>query len=68
MWGSRFIDPSFLVLGTRYGECSASNIGIFTPGKQPHFIRGWMSPRAGLEDVQMRKMFTLTGTRALTPR
>jgi hypothetical protein len=40
-------------------EWSASRPGRFTPGT--HWIEGWMGPRAGLDDVEKRKSFTLTG-------
>jgi hypothetical protein len=36
----------------------------FTPGKEPlgpHWIGGWVEPRAGLDDVEKRKFLTLTG-------
>jgi hypothetical protein len=34
------------------------------PGKEPpgtHWIRGWVDPRAGLDDVEKRKFLTLPG-------
>jgi hypothetical protein len=46
------------------GEWSASLPGCFTlrqtaPGT--HGIGGWVSPRAGLDDLKKRKFFTLPG-------
>jgi hypothetical protein len=46
------------------GEWSASRHGRFTPGKRApgtHWIGGWVSPKAGLDDVEKRKFFTLPG-------
>jgi hypothetical protein len=34
-------------------ECSASRPGRFTPGT--HWIRGWVGPRAGLDNVKKKK-------------
>jgi hypothetical protein len=36
----------------------------FTPGERApgtHWIGVWVNPRAGLDDVQMKKFFTLPG-------
>jgi hypothetical protein len=44
-----------LVVG---GELSASRPGNFTPGERTlgiHWIRGWMGPRTGLDDVKSGK-------------
>jgi hypothetical protein len=41
------------------GEWSASRPGRFTPGKRvhgTHWIGGWVSPRAGLDAVEKRKI------------
>jgi hypothetical protein len=46
------------------GEWSASRPCRYTPGKRApgtHCIRGWVGPRAGLDDVEKRKFFTLSG-------
>jgi hypothetical protein len=46
--------PHFLDLSTVGGEWSASRPSRSTPGKEPpstHWIGGWVSPRAGLDDV-----------------
>jgi hypothetical protein len=49
----------FLTSALVVGEWSASRPGHFTPGT--HWIRGWVSPRAGLDDVEKRKFMTLPG-------
>jgi hypothetical protein len=46
------------------GEWSASRPGRFSPGETgtgTHCIRGWVNPRAGLDDVEKRKFLTLPG-------
>jgi hypothetical protein len=46
------------------GEWSASRPGRFTPGEKAsstHLIGVWVDPRAGLDDVEKRKFFTLPG-------
>jgi hypothetical protein len=50
------------------GEWSASGTGRFAPRKTAtgtHWIKGWVGPRAGLDDVE--KTADLTGTRTPTP-
>jgi hypothetical protein len=45
-------------------EWSASPPGRFAPGERSsctHWIVGWVDPRAGLDDVEKRKFFTLQG-------
>jgi hypothetical protein len=52
----------FLVSALVGGEWLASHPGCFTPGERVpsiHWIRGWVVPRAGLDDVEKRKFFTL---------
>jgi hypothetical protein len=47
--------PTFLDLGTRWSERSASCIGHFTPGERApgtHWIGGWVGLRAGLVDME----------------
>jgi hypothetical protein len=44
------------------GECSASRPGRFTPGEiargaHARFMGGWVGPKAGLDAVEMRKIF-----------
>jgi hypothetical protein len=65
VWGSGCIDPHFLDLGTSWWW-----VVRFTPrplypwGKSPwypHWIGGWADPRAGLDDVEKRKLLTLSG-------
>jgi hypothetical protein len=46
------------------GESSASRPDRFTPGKRAagtHWLRGWVDPRAGLNDLEKRKFITLPG-------
>jgi hypothetical protein len=46
------------------GEWSVSRPGRFTPGERApgtHWIGGWVDPRAGLNDVEKTKFFTLPG-------
>jgi hypothetical protein len=45
----------FLTSALAGGEWSASHTGRFTPSK------GWVDPRAGLDDVVGRKFLTLPG-------
>jgi hypothetical protein len=45
-------------------EWSTSRPGRFNLGERAlgtHRIGGWVSPRAGLDDVEKRKIFTLQG-------
>jgi hypothetical protein len=49
----------FLTSALAGGEWSASRPGHFTPGI--HLIGGCVDPRADLEDVEKRKLFTLPG-------
>jgi hypothetical protein len=41
------------------GKWSASHPGRFTRGT--HWVGGWVDPRAGLDDMEKRKFFTLPG-------
>jgi hypothetical protein len=44
------------------GECSSSSPGLFTPGEGASgtdWIGGWVGPRAGLDAVEWRKIFSL---------
>jgi hypothetical protein len=44
------------------GERSASRPDRFNPGERApytHWIVGWVDPRAGLDEVEMRKFLTL---------
>jgi hypothetical protein len=46
------------------GESSASHPGRFTPEERApgtHWIGSWVGPRAGLDDVEERKLLTLPG-------
>jgi hypothetical protein len=52
----------FLISALVGGEWSASRPCRFTPGERApgtHWIAGEVGPRAGLEDVEKRKFFTL---------
>jgi hypothetical protein len=43
-------------------EWSASRPSLFTPGERApgtHWIRDWVDPRAGLDEVEKRKFLTL---------
>jgi hypothetical protein len=45
-------------------EWSVSRPGFFTTGEMvsgTHCIGGWVGPRAGLDDVEMRKLLILPG-------
>jgi hypothetical protein len=55
--GSEYIDPRIL-------DRSALRPGRSTPGKElpgTHWIGGWIGPRAGLDDVERRKIVHLLG-------
>jgi hypothetical protein len=50
----------FLISALVGGEWSASRPGRSTPRERSpgtHWIGGWVNPRAGLDDVKMRKFF-----------
>jgi hypothetical protein len=49
----------FLTSALAGGKWSASRPSLFNPGI--HWIGGWVGPRAGLDDVEKRKSFTLPG-------
>jgi hypothetical protein len=54
----------FLTWAQVGGEWSASHPGRFTSEERApgtHWIRGWVGPRAGLDDVKKRKFLTLPG-------
>jgi hypothetical protein len=54
----------FLTSALVGGEWSVSRPGRFTPGERTpgtHWIGGWVSPIASLDDVEMRKFLTLPG-------
>jgi hypothetical protein len=58
MYRSTFFLTSVLVGGER----SASRPGRFNPretASDTHWIRGWVGPRAGLDDMEKRKILTL---------
>jgi hypothetical protein len=51
----------FLISTLARGEWSASRPGRFTPGERApstHWLGGWLDPRAGLDDVEKRKLLT----------
>jgi hypothetical protein len=54
----------FLTSAVAGGEWSASRSCGFTAGERTpgtHWLGGWVGPRAGLDDVEKRKFFTLPG-------
>jgi hypothetical protein len=54
----------FLTSPLAGGEFSASLPGLFTPGERApgtHWIRDWVDPRAGLDDLEKRKFLTIPG-------
>jgi hypothetical protein len=54
----------FLTYALTGVEWSASRLCRFTPGERApgtHWIGGWVDPRAGLDDLEKRKFFTLSG-------
>jgi hypothetical protein len=54
----------FLTSALVGGEWSASRPDRFTPEERApgtHWIGGWVGPRTGLDDVEMRKFFILPG-------
>jgi hypothetical protein len=58
----------FLTSAVAGDEWSASRPCRFTPGERApgtHWIRGWVNPRAGLDDVEKRKFLTLPGLKLL---
>jgi hypothetical protein len=60
----------FFTAALAEGEWSALRPDRFTLGERAHgthWIRGWMDPRAGLDDVEKRQ-FLPTVTRTPTPR
>jgi hypothetical protein len=61
VWGSGCIDSHILDLGTSWR--SASRLGSSTPGERApgtHWI-GWVGPRAGLDDVERRRLSSSAG-------
>jgi hypothetical protein len=63
VWGSACIEPHIFLTAAWVGdEWTASRPGRFTPEEKAlsiHWIRGWVGRRAGLDDVEKRKFFTL---------
>jgi hypothetical protein len=60
----------FLTSALAGGEWSASRLGRINPGERTpstHWIGSLVDPRAGLDDVEKRKIFTLPGLE-LRPR
>jgi hypothetical protein len=54
----------FLTSALVGGECSTSRPGRFTleeTAPRTHFIGSCVGPRAGLDDAEKRKFYTLTG-------
>jgi hypothetical protein len=63
--GSGCVNPQvFLTLALVGGEWSATRPGRFTPGERvpvTHSTGGWVDLRAGPDDVEKRKLLTLSG-------
>jgi hypothetical protein len=62
--GSGCIDPLFLTSALVGREWSTSRPGRFTPGERhpgTHWIGDWVDLRAGLDDLENRKILTLPG-------
>jgi hypothetical protein len=60
----------FLTSALVGGEWLASRPGRFTPGERDpgtHWAGGWVGPRAGLDDVEKRKISPPTGTWSAIP-
>jgi hypothetical protein len=58
----------FLTSALVGGELSASRSGRFTPRERDpttHSTRGWVGPRARLDDTEKRKFLTLVGLELL---
>jgi hypothetical protein len=54
----------FLTSALVWGEGSASHLCRFTPGKRAHgthWIKGWVGPRTGPDDVKRGKILPLSG-------
>jgi hypothetical protein len=52
-------------------EWSASRPGRFTPGERApctHWIKGWVNPRTGLDNVEKKKFLTLPGLQPVACR
>jgi hypothetical protein len=61
----------FLTSALVGGEWSVSRLDRFTPGERApgtHWIRDWMGPRTGLDDVEKIKFFTPPGLELLPLR
>jgi hypothetical protein len=64
VWGSEYTDLLLLTSALLGGEWSTSRLGRFTPGEcapGTHWIGGWVDLRAGLHDVEKKKLLTLPG-------
>jgi hypothetical protein len=64
MGGTGCIDPHFLDLGTSWRwVVSFPPLPLYPRERAPgtHFIGGWADPRAGLDDMEQWKFFTLPG-------
>jgi hypothetical protein len=62
VWGSRCIDPHFIVLGTNWRCVVSFTYRPVYPREKAssiHWIGDWVEPRAGLDDVENRKFLTL---------
>jgi hypothetical protein len=64
VWGSGYIDPRILDLDTGW-RCMVSFTcrPLYLRKKEPHWIRSWVGPRMGLDDVKSLPLLGL-GRRA----
>jgi hypothetical protein len=69
--GCILVDPHFLTSTLPGSEWTVSRPGRFTHVERDtgtHWIGGWVDPRAGMDDVEKRKIFDHTRTRTPTHR
>jgi hypothetical protein len=62
--GSVCIAPYFLDFGTRWRWMVSFTLRLLYPWERTlgvHWIGGWVDPRAGLDDAEKKKFFTLPG-------
>lgn len=71
VWWSQGIVPPFLILAMDGGDWSPSCPSCFTPGERvpgTHLTGHCVSLRAGLDDVEERKLLFPAENKTLTPR
>jgi hypothetical protein len=70
VWGSGCIYPHFLDLDTSWRwVVSFTPLPLYPRERAPgtHFIGGWVEPRAGMDDMEKWKYFTLPGLEVPPP-